>query len=65
MRRLTVPAGLALAGTGLATLALGIIPGHLLNLVQRATPQVLPGYTEPMLNSSLPPIAPTATSPNR
>ena len=46
-RRLSFPARLALAGTGLATLALGIFPGHLLNLVQRATPPVLPAYYTP------------------
>ncbi len=46
-RKLPIPAGLALAGTALATLALGIFPGHMLNLVQRASPQPLPAYTEP------------------
>ena len=64
-RRLTLPAGLALAATALATLALGIFPGHLLNLVQRASPPTLPGYVEPTLNSSLPLIAPTTVTPQR
>ena len=59
-RKLTVPAWLALAGTAVATLALGIIPGHLLNLVQRAAPVTLPGYVEPLQGSSLPPTPPTA-----
>ena len=52
-RKLTVPAGLALAGTALATLALGVFPGHLLNLVQRAVPATLPAYVEPLEGSSL------------
>ncbi len=46
-RKLTVPAGLALAGTALATLVLGIFPGHMLNLVQRASPQPVPAYSVP------------------
>ena len=58
-RKLTVPAGLALAGAALATLALGIMPGHMLNLVQRATPHNLPAYLTPAAKTTLPPIAPT------
>ncbi len=37
-RRVTLPAALALTATAAATLCLGIIPNHLLHLVQRATP---------------------------
>jgi len=44
-RRVTVPAGIALAAAALATLALGIVPGRLLHLVQRSTPQTLPALT--------------------
>ncbi|MGC9199618.1 MAG: NADH-quinone oxidoreductase subunit N [Acidobacteriaceae bacterium] len=36
--RLTFPAALALAATAAATLFLGILPGRVLNLTQRATP---------------------------
>ena len=43
-RKLTLPAGLALAGSALATLALGILPSHLLNLVQRASPKPVAAY---------------------
>ena len=57
-RKLTLPAGLALAGTALATLGLGIFPGHMLNFVQRATPPTLPAYTTPSA-STLPPTPPT------
>ncbi len=60
IRKLTLPAGLALAGTALATLALGIVPGHLLNLVQRASPKELPAYTEVPTSSTLPALPPTA-----
>lgn len=38
-RRMTWPAGLAIGGSALATLLLGIFPGHVLNLVQRASPK--------------------------
>ncbi len=58
-RKLTFPAALALAGAALATLALGIMPGHLLNLVQRATPLTLPGYVDAVESTSLPAIPPT------
>ena len=58
-RKLTFPARLALAGTALATLALGIFPGHLLNLVQRSTPPTIPAYTEPVVSSTLPVLTPT------
>jgi NADH-quinone oxidoreductase subunit N len=37
-RTLTVPAGIALAATALATLGLGILPNRLVNMVQHATP---------------------------
>ena len=61
-RKLTIPAALALAGTAVATLVLGIFPGHMLNLVQRASPQPLPAYTEPTapVTSSLPTLPPTS-----
>ena len=59
-QKLTIPASLALAGTALATLALGIAPGHMLNLVQRATPPVTPAYNTPAPHSTLPTITPTA-----
>jgi len=45
LRRTNVPAGVALAATALATLALGIIPGKLLHLVQRSTPETVPVAT--------------------
>ena len=66
IRKLSFPARLALAGTGLATLALGIFPGHLLNLVQRATPPVIPAYYTPAPHLNLPAMAPTdrAQTPN-
>ena len=37
-RKFSIPAEIALACTAVATLALGIVPGRLLNFVQRATP---------------------------
>ena len=40
-RRITFPAALALTATAAATLALGILPNHLLHLVQRATPTTI------------------------
>lgn len=61
-RKLSVPATLALAGAGLATLALGIVPGHVLNLVQRATPPVLPAYATPPPHASLPASTPTTAA---
>lgn len=45
-RRTTIPAGLAIAGSALATLLLGIFPGHMLNLVQRASPKPLAPLTQ-------------------
>jgi NADH-quinone oxidoreductase subunit N len=39
-RKLTLPAALALTAAAAATLALGILPNHLLHLVQRATPTI-------------------------
>ena len=59
-RKLTFPAGLALAGSALATLALGIAPGHMLNLVQRATMPSVPAYLIPAAGSTLPATLPTA-----
>ena len=38
-RKVTIPAALALAATGLATLGLGILPNRLVHLVERATPE--------------------------
>jgi NADH-quinone oxidoreductase subunit N len=43
--RVTPSAALALALAGVATLALGIFPGPLLTLVQRAAPQTLPAIS--------------------
>jgi NADH-quinone oxidoreductase subunit N len=40
-RRITLPAALALTATAAATLTLGILPNHLLHLVQRATPTTI------------------------
>jgi NADH-quinone oxidoreductase subunit N len=40
-RRVTLPAAVALAATAVATLALGILPNHVLHLTQRATPTTL------------------------
>jgi NADH-quinone oxidoreductase subunit N len=42
--RVTFPAGIALAATGLATLALGVLPNQILHIVRRATPQTLPMF---------------------
>jgi NADH-quinone oxidoreductase subunit N len=47
VRKLTIPAGIALAATALATLGLGILPNSLVNMVQHATPQTLSAYTQP------------------
>jgi NADH-quinone oxidoreductase subunit N len=44
-RRVTIPAAIALAATFAATLGLGILPGHLLHLVQRATPTTIAAAT--------------------
>ena len=52
IRKMTLPAGLALAGTAAATLLLGIFPGHMLNLVQRASPKSLPAYTQASANTA-------------
>jgi NADH-quinone oxidoreductase subunit N len=43
--RVTVPAGLALAATAIATLALGVMPNNILHMVRRATPTTLPTMT--------------------
>ncbi len=40
-RKFSIPAEVALGCTAVATLALGIIPGHLLNFVQRAVPSIV------------------------
>ena len=61
-RKVTVPAALALAGSAVATLVLGIFPGHMLNLVQRASPAPLPAYTEAPSTSKLPTMPPTVGS---
>jgi NADH-quinone oxidoreductase subunit N len=44
-RRISAPAGIALAAAALATLLLGIAPGRLLHLTQRSTPITLPAAT--------------------
>jgi NADH-quinone oxidoreductase subunit N len=41
-RRISAPAGIAVAAAALATLLLGIAPGRLLHLTQRSTPITLP-----------------------
>ena len=46
-RRVAAPAGIALACAALATLLLGIAPGHLLHLTQRSTPITLPVFSTP------------------
>lgn len=62
-RKLAIPAGIALAATAAATLALGIMPNHLLNLVQRATPETLPAFSAAPAISTLPPASATQTTP--
>jgi NADH-quinone oxidoreductase subunit N len=44
-RKLTIPAAMALTATAAATLGLGILPGRLLHLVQRATPTTIAATT--------------------
>jgi NADH-quinone oxidoreductase subunit N len=44
-RKVTIPAAIALSAAAAATLALGILPGHLLHLVQRATPTTVAATT--------------------
>ena len=46
-RRISAPAGIAVAAAALATLALGIVPGRLLHLTQRSTPVTLPAPAAP------------------
>jgi NADH-quinone oxidoreductase subunit N len=60
--RVTIPAALALTATALATLGLGILPNHVLHLVQRATPQTLPALTAAPIPSILPPYGPDAAA---
>jgi NADH-quinone oxidoreductase subunit N len=62
VRRVTLPAALALTATAAATLFLGILPNHVLHLVQRATPQTLPALTAAPIPSTLPPYSPADTS---
>jgi NADH-quinone oxidoreductase subunit N len=57
-RRVTLPAGIALAAAALATLLLGIAPSTLLHLTQRATPLTIPAAVPP----SQPPIAQSAAA---
>jgi NADH-quinone oxidoreductase subunit N len=61
-RRVSFPASIALTATAAATLCLGILPNHLLHLVQRATPETLPALTIAPVASSLPPYGPAETS---
>jgi NADH-quinone oxidoreductase subunit N len=51
--RITIPAALALTATAAATLCLGILPNHLLHLVQRATPATIAAAPSP--DASTPP----------
>ncbi len=53
-RRIALPAAIALAATAAATLGLGILPNHVLHLVQRATPQNLPTASAPQLSANPP-----------
>jgi NADH-quinone oxidoreductase subunit N len=46
-RRISAPAGIAVAAAALATLLLGIAPGRLLHLTQRSTPITLPAPAVP------------------
>jgi NADH-quinone oxidoreductase subunit N len=62
-RKLAIPAGIALAATAVATLALGIMPNRVLNLVQRATPETLPAFSAVPPVSTLPPVAATQVNP--
>src|ERR1700761_5092997 len=57
-RRVAVPIGIALAASALATLALGIVPGHLLHLTQRATPITLPAPIPAAPDTAPPPPTP-------
>jgi NADH-quinone oxidoreductase subunit N len=45
VRKVPLPAAIALTAAAVATLALGILPGHLLHLVQRATPTTVAATT--------------------
>ena len=63
-RRTTAPAAIALAAAAFATLALGIVPGRLLHMVQRAAPETLPTLTAAPTPSTLPPYS-AAEVPNR
>ena len=45
--RLSIPSGIALVTAALATLLLGVAPGRLLHLVQRAAPQTVLSYDSP------------------
>jgi NADH-quinone oxidoreductase subunit N len=56
--RVTFPAALALTAAAAATLCLGILPNHLLHLVERATPQTLPALTAAPIPSTLAPYDP-------
>jgi NADH-quinone oxidoreductase subunit N len=57
--RITIPAALALTATAAATLALGILPNHLLHLVQRTTPTTISATPTPISEN---PPAPTVAS---
>ena len=59
-RKVAVPAGIALASAALATLLLGIAPGHLLHLTQRSTP-----ITLPLANSTAPEATPARPAPGQ
>jgi NADH-quinone oxidoreductase subunit N len=64
-RSLSVPAGIGLTLAAAATLVLGIVPGHFLNLAQRASATTLP---VPAAATNLPAATPAAlaiTSPAR
>ena len=53
-RHVAFPAAIALAATAAATLGLGILPNHVLHLVQRATPENLPTLSTAPIPHDLP-----------
>ncbi len=62
--RLTFPAGLALAATALATLYLGILPGHILTLSRRGASAILAQPTPQALDAAQSPNTCPQNLPN-
>jgi NADH-quinone oxidoreductase subunit N len=52
--KLSIPAAVAVTAAALAVLVLGIMPGRVLHLVQRATPATLPVSANPLTAGQLP-----------